>query len=404
MMWWLLALPALWLLTLWLLILLLFAGPVRAAWREPVLRHPVLIIESDDWGPGPVSHAQALRSLRDLLTAHRDMTGRPPVMTLGLILSLPDGEAIAASDFTAYRARLVTDPAYADILAALRAGIDAGVFVPQLHGMAHYWPPALMSAARDDPAVRDWLLAGPHQETEALPSPLQSRWVDGSVLPSRPIPAEKIHSAVAEEVALYRQVFGAAPEVVVPPTFVWTPEVEAAWAAHGVRALVTPGRPCIGRDAQGRPVCASTPIHNGQRGLGDIRYLVRDRYFEPARGHRAEQGLLALAGKTAQGRPCLLETHRFNFTGAGAEAALAELDALLRRVLAEHPTVRFISPAELAEHYRAPGVRPFAPLGRRLAAWKARMQEVPRFARLARLTGLEWALAGFTPRSRGKVT
>jgi len=27
MMWWLLALPALWLLTLWLLILLLFAGP-----------------------------------------------------------------------------------------------------------------------------------------------------------------------------------------------------------------------------------------------------------------------------------------------------------------------------------------------------------------------------------------
>ncbi|MBP8901743.1 MAG: hypothetical protein KBG41_03930, partial [Thiobacillaceae bacterium] len=209
--------------------------------------------------------------------------------------------------------------------------------------------------------------------------------------------------AVAEEVAFYRQVFGAAPEVVVPPTFVWTPEVEAAWAAHGMRALVTPGRPCTGRDAQGRPDCASTPIHNGQRGLGDIRYLVRDRYFEPARGHRAEQGLQALAGKTAQGRPCLLETHRFNFTGAGAEAALAELDALLRRALAEHPTVRFISPAELAEHYRAHGVRPFAPLGRRLAAWKARMQEVPRFARLARLTGLEWALAGFTPQSRGKV-
>jgi hypothetical protein len=242
----------------------------------------------------------------------------------------------------------------------------AGVFVPQLHGMAHYWPPALMSAARDDPAVRDWLLAGPHQETEALPSPLQSRWVDGSVLPSRPIPAEKIHSAVAEEVALYRQVFGAAPEVVVPPTFVWTPEVEAAWAAHGVRALVTPGRPCTGRDAQGRPDCASTPIHNGQRGLGDIRYLVRDRYFEPARGHRAEQGLQALAGKTAQGRPCLLETHRFNFTGAGAEAALAELDACCAAPSPNIPPCASSVPPNWRNITAHPASGPLPPWG---AAW-----------------------------------
>jgi hypothetical protein len=43
---------------LWLLHPAATAAPVRAAWREPVLRHPVLIIESDDWGPGPAQQAK----------------------------------------------------------------------------------------------------------------------------------------------------------------------------------------------------------------------------------------------------------------------------------------------------------------------------------------------------------
>jgi hypothetical protein len=427
---------------IWLLLLLAYRRPALAAWREPVLGHPVLIIESDDWGPGPAQQATALRRLAECLLKYRDTTGRPPVMTLGLTLTLPDSQgikdafsnrhsgagrnpeestpwapacagmtntslasqAIADTQPPAYRALPLTALVYADILAAIQEGIAAGVFAPQLHGMAHYWPEALMRASQADPQVLAWILAGPHQETEVLPSPLQTRWVDASVLPSRPLPAEQIRAAVAEEVAFYRQVFGAAPEVAVPPTFVWTPEVEAAWAAQGVRVLVTPGRPCNGRDALGRPECAATPLHNGQRGLGDIRYLVRDRYFEPARGHRAERGLQALAEKTAQGRPCLLETHRFNFTDSGAETALAELDALLRRALAEHPTLRFVNPAELAESYRASCDRPVIRLGRRLTAWQARMREAPRFARLARLTGLECALAGCTPRTRGNAT
>lgn len=390
---------------LWLLLLLAFRRPALAAWREPVLLHPVLIIESDDWGPGPTHHAPALRRVAECLLKYRDSTGRPPVMTLGLTLTLPDSQAIRAAGFPlTYHHLPFSAPVYADILAAIREGIDAGVFAPQLHGMAHYWPGALMRAGQADPQVLDWILSGPGQETESLPSPLQSRWVDGSVLPSRPLPEPEIRAAVAEEVDFYRQLIGVAPEVVVPPTFVWTPEVEAAWAAHGVRVLITPGHPCSGRDAQGQPDCAPTPIHNGQPGLGGIRYLVRDRYFEPARGHRAERGLQALAEKTAHGRPCLLETHRFNFTGAGAEAALTELDALLRRALAEHPGVRFISPAQLVEHYRASGARFLTPMGPRLAAWKARMRKVPRFARLARLTGLEWVLAGCSPQVRGKVT
>jgi hypothetical protein len=384
MAWWLLlALPA-----LWLFILLMFAAPLRAAWREPVLRHPVLIIETDDWGPGPTSHAHALQRLGKCLDAYRDRSGRAPVITLGLTLSLPNGEAIAADDFTRYHARPLGDPAYADILAALQDGIQAGVFAPQLHGMAHYWPDTLLHAAQTDPAVREWLSGGPGLETESLPSPLQSRWADTRVLPSCPLPAAEIETAVAEEVALYRDIFRAPPEVAVPPTFIWTDTVEAAWSAHGVRCIVTPGRRCSGRDANGRPDCGPAELYNGQYGIDGIVYLVRDRYFEPERGHCAEQGLAALAEKTAVGRPCLLETHRFNFTGSGQDKALAQLGQLLEQALLRHPELRFTSSAELAGQYRTLGNWLSTSLQHRFAVWARRIQGIPRFAKLARLSGL----------------
>ena len=65
-----------------------------ALWREPVLRQPVLIIESDDWGPAPVSDVHTLERLMQLLSRHRDHFGQPAVMTLGVVLAIPDGARI----------------------------------------------------------------------------------------------------------------------------------------------------------------------------------------------------------------------------------------------------------------------------------------------------------------------
>lgn len=370
-------------------VLVYYRRDLLALWREPVLRFPVMIIESDDWGAGPVEvQVEALNRLVDVLTRYQDHSGRHPVMTLALVLAVPDGPAIRR-DGRYHRVEL-DDPCFAPLRAAIERGRRAGVFALQLHGLEHYWPANLMSVT--EPSVRDWLTAELPQATEKLPSHLQSRWVDATVLPSRPLESEAITSAVAEEVSLFERVFGERPRVAVPPTFVWTAEVERAWAGEGVEFVVTPGLRSACRNATGLPDCDSGPFRNGEQGEG-VTYLVRDDYFEPERGHQAGRALRALATKTEQGRACLLETHRSNFIGeaAVAENALEVIERLINRALALNPELRFMSTKELGH-----AMRQNDPVWienrcrQRMLAWFARLRAISGFRKLSRLTGLSW--------------
>lgn len=360
-------------------------------WREPVFRHPILIVESDDWGAGPVeTQAAALNQLVELLTRYGDCRGRHPVMTLAMVLAVPDGPAIRRDG--QYQRRTLEDPIFDPVREAIDHGRAAGVFALQLHGLEHYWPDALM--ASQSPIVKAWLEGDLPATTELLPSHLQSRWVDATVLPSRPLPSALVAGAVAEEVRIYERVFGERPHVAVPPTFVWNDEVERSWAQEGVEFVVTPGLRSACRNADGLPDCDTGPIVNGQRGSG-VAYVVRDDYFEPERGHRAERPLAALASKTEQGRPCLLETHRSNFIAerASVDSALAEIGELYLRALKQHPNVRFLSTLELGQVMRE-GSADWVErdVSRRVSAWILRARRLSAFSRAARLTGLQWLM------------
>ncbi len=387
---WLLWIPLAWLILV-LGILLWHRRELIALWHEPVLKHPVLILESDDWGAGPVEpQAEALNRLVDLLTQYKDCTGHPPVMTLGLVLAVPDGPAIRATG--RYHRITLEHPMFVPLLAAIERGRKAGVFVLQLHGMEHYWPDALM--ASQDPAVRVWLEADPPAATEQLPSHLQSRWTDASVLPSRPLPPEEIARAVHEEVLLFERVFGERPRVAVPPTFVWSEAVEAAWAREGIEVVITPGLRSACRNAAGLPDCDTAPLCNGQRGAG-VGYIVRDDYFEPERGHTAAQALTALAAKQTLGRPCLLEIHRSNFLGADLERSLHQVQGLCRGVQ-EQGDVRFLTPLRLDRILRDNDPEWLTQdRATRMKTWLARCRQHDRFFKLARLVGLWPVMRGW---------
>jgi hypothetical protein len=379
----LLLLIILWL-SISLLLIWIWRRPLLALWREPVLRDPVLIIESDDWGAGPTAQAGALQDLAARLQHFRDQRGQPPVMTLGVILAV--AKPSSTDEKREYRRIILDDPRLTSVRDAMLAGVDAGVFSLQLHGMEHYRPASLMKAAETNPVVAEWLSGQPLPSTEPLPSPLQSRWTDSATLPSTDLSPIEIDAMVAEETTTFAQLFGHPARVVVPPTFQWTETVERAWARAGVETLISPGRRLVRRDADGGLVDDGSRQYNGGQGPDGIRYLVRDAWFEPSLGHRAAKGLQALTEHSALGRPTLLETHRYNFLGDAREDSLQELTTLLREALEQHPGLRFIASADLAEHLAARASDWVQTTWRpRAAVFLARLERLPRIGRLARI-------------------
>lgn len=373
------------------LMITLYRKPLLALWREPVLRVPVLIIESDDWGAGPDEQADALNTLQNSLLQHQDRHGQPPVMTLGVILAVADTTAIkatldASGKPTQYHRISLANTALSKVRQAITAGHDAGVFALQLHGMEHYRPASLLQAAGNDKRVADWLTGPPLPTTEPLPSPLQSRWTDSSTLPSESLPQPEIEALINEEASTFKDIFGQPARVVVPPTFQWTVAVEQAWSDAGIRTLISPGSRQTHRDADGKLSSDGSRHANGGQGCGEIRYLIRDAWFEPAMGHNAGKGLRALRAHTDLKRPTLLETHRFNFLGEQCDASIAELGKLLRGALKHHPSLRFCSSEQLSAHLRSQDPAWVDQrLSSRCSAFLQRIRPIPRIGKLASL-------------------
>lgn len=373
------------------------ARVLRALWQEPVVARPVVIVESDDWGPGPAGDALMLQRIANLLSDVRDGEGRPAVMTLGVVLGRPDGPAILAEECRSYRRSLLDEPAYAPIVAAMREGCAMGVFALQRHGLEHCWPDSLLARARADAELQHWL-ADQQARSETLPSALQSRWVDTSTLPSSALPTAQIEAAVREEGDAFLRIFGERPCVAVPNTFVWSAAVERAWAADGVQCVVTCGRQYEGRNAEGGLMPPTRPIFNGELGLGGVRYVVRDVYFEPIRGHRAEQVWQGVAARIALGRPALIETHRESFIAGSlaAEQALAELARALGGVVQRYPDVCFLTTAALSAAMAAQEPPIFArTFAVRLHFLLRRMLATPVMSRPLKLSGLRLLLPVF---------
>jgi hypothetical protein len=179
--------------------------------------------------------------------------------------------------------------------------------------------------------------------------------------------------------------------------------VEQAWGETGVEVVITPGRRFETRDEQGKPAGGKEAIYNGQIGKNGILYLVRNVYFEPSFGHTAAQVLLAFEKKTREGRPVLVETHRFNFLGQEQQRtrALAVLRELLAGVVKNYPQLSFLSTEKLAQILRSRDPEWVEQhLRRRLHVGLNRLGEFTRLRKLAWLSGwilpawLVWRLTG----------
>ncbi len=324
------------------------------SFREPVLATPVVIFESDDWSPGPPSHAEALDEISAILSEFTDQNGEHPKFAIGVCLAIVDAQIYRESG-TYERIEFSHSCARA-VARSLKHGVTAGTFTLQLHGREHYWPATLMARARNDEAVRTWLESETLVATEGLPSEIQSRWTDATSLPSSDHPDAVVEEAVCEEFACYEVAFKQRACVYVPPTFLWTAAVEKTLAACGCECIVTPGKRFVGRDESGALISDHEYYWNGRRLEQGLVSLVRDIYYEPALGHKVADTIARILHQVDLGRPALLETHRFNFLENQQQRckSLTELKQLLTLITEQLPTVAYPATQQLSDAYRNP--------------------------------------------------
>lgn len=362
--------------------------------REPVLSQPVLILESDDWGPSFNGHEEILLELRTLLRRYKDRAGRHPKVTLAVVLGAPDLPAMARENFLVYKGHCLDSHRFEALVKSMLEGEREGVFSLQLHGREHLCRKRFLSWCREVWGNRHGSEGIPALETEQMPSEVQSRWSrSGKILKGEKDPREEAR----DEALLFSKVFGREPVVAVPPTFIWNDDVEQGWAEGGVRVVCTPGRRYLGRDAENRMVPElREPIRNGSKNRFGQTYVVRSVYFEPYMGHGAQKVLDAMHRNARAGRPTLAEMHRWNFIRdeVTAKRTFQEIASLYAKVGTEFPDVAYVSTADLADAFADPThILRENRFTVRLGAYLVRCWQDRTLRNMAALTGL-W-LAGW---------
>ena len=323
---------------------------LKKTWQEPYLGVPVSVIESDDWGPGDSDAAEALQKLLSILSEHTDSCGRMAVLTANIVLTVPDVEAIK-NNGCMYFERLILKNDFPFVYSTLMKGFREGLLLPQLHGKEHLYPPGFMILLRKKaPALIKWLENNNRLEWQSLPHQFQAHYVNGSYLPSRPIPYSEQQGMVREEKKLFYEHFGFDSISAVAPCFLWDDQTEMSWHQKGVRFIQTAGYRCTGLDEMGNYIQNPPIIRFGDRTRVGQMYLVRTVMYEPS--DRKDAEIICWKGVVRAFRQCLpavISTHAYNYYGKRSrlEESLSGLNKTLEKMCTSYPNLRFMNSPEL---------------------------------------------------------
>lgn len=331
------------------LVMLFKKALLHSTWNEPYIAAPVVVIESDDWGPGTANHAEALTNIVRILKRHHDAAGRAAVFTANIVLSVPNTVSIRESDFKQYT-RIPLDECSPEMTAVLGQYISQGLVVPQLHGLEHFNPDILMRLANNgNEAVRNLLVKNGWMSWEDLEICLQRHYLNrndsfiGSIT--------KKHSEVVKEaVLLFKRIFKEDSLSTAAPCYFWTDETEEAFRQNGIKYIQTEGYRYIGGFEKEQMRQDPKVIRFGTKNkLGQI-YLVRNVMHEPAHGRTFEDCRRQLIRVFRQALPATICTHRYNYTDERfSQAAFKGLEDLLAQIERKYPERRYLSSPELGE-------------------------------------------------------
>jgi hypothetical protein len=313
-----------------------------------------LVIEGDRFNYDTIESSEDMEQLFDILENVRDRNGHHAIMTALTNMANPDFIKIKESGFTEYHYEPFTHTYQNyqrgnEVMDLWQKGIDAGIFIPELHGREHIsvqlWLKKLREGNRDlikafDSGFVSVALEGVNSVARGFrPEFYFDSWSE----------VDFLKNSIKDAVSIFREVFNFNPCVFVPGNGVFHPIFEETLASCGVEFLY------VNRIMRYRNPDAGEIKKNyfiGQKGTSGLRYYIRNCSFEPSSSNYKgiEHTLSQIAASFKWGKPAIISTHRVNFTGSinanNRSKGLGELNKLLNAILRNWPDVQFISSRE----------------------------------------------------------
>ena len=345
----------------------------------------IVVFESDDWGAirmrDKATHGSLVRAgipvdqwrydsldclessadliaLMELLDRHQDSEGRPPKLTMNMVMGNPDFEAIRKNEFERFFFRSFLDSYQyynnEDMTNIWAEGVDRGLFKPQFHAREHLnsylWLKDLRAGHAQARIAFDHDYYGLITATSAPPQRnyLAAYW------PTDLQHLSYIYEAIDDGLKKFEAQFGFRSSTFIACNYVWPRELEPFLFKKGIRHLQGQrGQVCPeeARKWSPRRIGRFTGQYN-QRGQS---YGVRNVQFEPFSSPNEDWCLRAMkqiSQAFSCGTSAIISTHRVNYVSGlrsdVRDKALLELSNLISLVKQRWPQVEFLSSDQLS--------------------------------------------------------
>ncbi len=356
-------------------------------WRTN--RH-IVLIESDDWGSIRMSSVQSfdklkkagmpidkihyniydslesnedLEELFNVLTNHKDSTGRHPVITGVNVVANPDFDRIKEAEYgeyyyEPYTATCKRYPKHDKVYELWIKGIKERLCVPAFHGREHLnvqrWMRLLQQGNKSVHLGFDCGVTG------------ISWGIDGEKIPSFQAAFDIDHmedltymrEVLTTGLSLFETLYGYKSKFFVPTNGPFNNSLEKALLEAGVVYIDTARKQ---QEPMGDGQFKTNIRYLGKKNKYDQVYLVRNCFFEPSSvGFEVPQNhdwinscLKEIEIAFFWHKPAVISSHRVNYIGflhpENRERGLKMLNQLLGEIIKRWPDVEFMTSMELGD-------------------------------------------------------
>lgn len=350
-------------------------------------RH-IVVFESDDWGSVRIRSKQDfdimeaaginlegypftmydgletnsdLERLFDVLSSHKDSTGRSAVFTPMCIVANPDFQKIKDSGYNEYQYKTIPETCcdYADsdrIVSLWKEGYERRLFVPALHGREHLHIFSYLSSLRKYEAFRIALDCNSFGIFKYKGKIMKEHDHCGAFAPEYKTEIPKLVEVAHDACRLFEQLCGYKATHFIGCSAQPAMDVEMALADEGVK-YITQAKLCKYPLGDGEFKRAYYWLGKINKHTGQM-VMMRNGWFEPI--HKDKNYIDVCMDDIADAfryhKPCIISSHRANYCSRivpeNASNGLKTLDKLLSAITKTWPDVEFMTSTELGEIIR----------------------------------------------------